>query len=428
VTAVPRVAFLTDSFTEVNGVARTSRALVGFAAGRGLPMLYVHGGATTHATTSGSVTSLSLARSAAGFGLDQDLRFDLFLWRHRSVVMQALRAFQPDIIHITGPSDVGQLGAYLSHVLRIPLVGSWHTNVHDFAATRLDRSARLLPAPVRRPLVEAVRDHTLRLVLDFYRIPRRLLAPNPDLVQLLAQGTGRPVDLMPRGVDVEQFSPCRAERRPASSFRIGYVGRLSPEKNVRVLADLERGLLSLGHTDFQLVIIGDGSERSWLEGHLAHAEFLGVLHGEALARAYANLDVFVFPSETDTFGNVVLEACASGVPVVAASKGGPRFIVEPGVSGYLAESPRDFIGAVDAVMGQSPAGRTAMRTAARERALRATWPAVFEGVYESYAKCLQDTPAAAPNPAVRPGWIGRSVLAGVRLLTDRRANPAVSTR
>jgi hypothetical protein len=94
--------------------------------------------------------------------------------------------------------------------------------------------------------------------------------------------------------------------------------------------------------DFRFQISGSGSERAWLERHLPRAEFTGVLSGEALAAAYANMDVFAFPSHTDTFGNVVQEALASGVPAVVTASGGPRFIVRDGVSGFVAESDDDF--------------------------------------------------------------------------------------
>ncbi|MEJ7606413.1 MAG: glycosyltransferase [Bryobacteraceae bacterium] len=146
---------------------------------------------------------------------------------------------------------------------------------------------------------------------------------------------------MQRGVDAVQFSPSRREPgvRP---FTIGYVGRLSVEKNVRFLADVERTLQEAGKTDFRFLIAGSGGEQDWLSANLSHAEMLGVVKGEALAQAYANMDVFAFPSHTDTFGNVILEALASGVPAVVTTGGGPKFLVKSGVTGFIASDDRTF--------------------------------------------------------------------------------------
>src|SRR5262249_99115 len=148
-------------------------------------------------------------------------------------------------------------------------------------------------------------------------------APNPELVEMLAARTNKPSFLMQRGVDWELFSPTR---RTANDrvFRIGFVGRLSPEKNVRLLVKLEQALDELGFVNYQILVVGDGKERQWLELNLRRGKFPGVLRNEVLAEAYADMDVFVFPSNTDSFGNVVLEALASGVPPVVMGGGGPK--------------------------------------------------------------------------------------------------------
>src|SRR5262249_28243966 len=154
-----------------------------------------------------------------------------------------------------------------------------------------------------------------------------LFAPNPELTELLSHRTGRPARIMRRGIDTHLFSPAR-RRRTDGAFVIGYVGRLSPEKNVRMLAELETALLAAGLTNYRFLIVGEGVERAWLGSHMCSAELPGILRGEKLAEAYASMDAFVFPSATDTFGNVVLEAMASGVPPVVSTSGGPKFLVE----------------------------------------------------------------------------------------------------
>ena len=154
---------------------------------------------------------------------------------------------------------------------------------------------------------------------------------------MLERATKRPCNLMPRGVDSVLFHPLKRARCDEDrNFVLGYVGRLSVEKNVALLAQVQRELEAAGRQHFRFLIVGHGAEEAWLREHLPRAEFAGVLKGEALAAAYANMDLFVFPSHTDTFGNVVLEALSSGVPAIVTPDGGPCSIIRDGVTGRIA--------------------------------------------------------------------------------------------
>ena len=134
--------------------------------------------------------------------------------------------------------------------------------------------------------------------------------------------------------------------------------------------------------------MGHGVEEAWLRERLPRAEFTGVLRGEALSTAYANMDLFVFPSHTDTFGNVVLEAVASGVPAIVTPDGGPKTIVRDGETGRIV-ADEEFASAVAEVL-RDPVKHAEMREAARAYALKASWDSVFEGVYAGYqASILQ---------------------------------------
>jgi len=384
---VPRVAFFADSFHEVNGVANTCRHLESFARKRDLPFLSIHAGEVTREFKQESITTLELGRGPVSFAIDSDMRFDLALWRYVKRVTKAVGDFKADLIHITGPSDVGQLGAYVAHKLGLPLVASWHTNLHDFAARRVEKLFAFAPGRQKKQLASFVERQVLRWVLRFYRIPTVLMAPNRELADLLRARTGKPTYLMQRGVNTSLFSPSRRDRDDGR-FTIGYVGRLTPEKSVRMLAGIEESLLAAGRVNFRFVIVGEGSERQWLEQNMRDAGLTGVLRGEHLARAYANMDVFIFPSETDAFGNVVLEALASGVPAIVAERGGPKFIIEPGVSGYVASTEQDFFEATRMLMSDE-ALRENMRIEARRRAYEFSWDRVFEEVYRAYAISIE---------------------------------------
>ena len=183
------------------------------------------------------------------------------------------------------------------------------------------------------------------------------------------------------------FSPAKRTANDGK-FRLGFVGRLRAEKNVRMLVDLEKELIKAGRNTFEFLIVGEGNEREYLEKNLKHATFTGFLDGERLSEAYANMDVFVFPSETDAFGNVTQEANASGVPAIVTNQGGPKFIVRHGESGFIAEDLADFTKYTIDLMDDKEMF-SKMRLNAREFAMSRSWDAVFESVYHAYAEGIR---------------------------------------
>jgi len=394
-TSTPRVAFFTDSFHEVNGVALTSRQFEAFARARKLPFLSVHCGPREFVTKDEPAWTFQLRRGRAAFGLDRDLSCDPLLHLRHAQAAEVLLEFRPDVIHVTGPGDVGTLGAWLSHSLRIPLAASWHTNLHEFAARRLERLLGALPRRVAASVAGCAESAVLDCALRFYQLGRVLFAPNPELVELLAHRAGRPTYLMERGIDTTMFSPAK-RNCPDGPITLGFVGRITPEKGVRFLAEIERALLNAGICDFRFLVVGGGSEKQWLAEHLWHAEFPGVLAGEQLAQAYANMDVFVFPSRTDTFGNVVLEAMASGVPGVVTAEGGPKFLVKSGETGFVAPDDKSFLDRVLELCLNRDL-RAGMGAAARQHALNRSWSRVFEGVYSTYGVLLHGSSQAEPR-------------------------------
>ena len=391
---IPRVAYFPDSFHEVNGVAHTSRHFEGFARRRNLPFLCVRAGDRTQAVVEeGNVWTLELPRGFLSFVLEKDLRLDPVFFRHIPLINEMLERFKPDLIHITGPSEIGILGAGLAHHFHLPLAASWHTNVHEYAARRAEWFLRLLPSHQSAATGQKIEDLTLATVGRFYSIAKVLFAPNPELCALLERTTGRPCHLMPRGVDAELFNPSKRTREPDDRGHIlGFVGRLSIEKNIGLLVEIQKELEQIGTKNFRFVIVGHGGDEAWLREHLPGAEFTGVLRGEALATAYANMDLFVFPSHTDTFGNVVLEALASGVPAIVTPDGGPRTIIansKTGRDGRIGRIvPDDQFPAAIAELIDDPARLAEMRTAARAYALTASWDSVFEGIYVAYEEIL----------------------------------------
>jgi len=388
IATVPRVAYFPDSFHEVNGVAHTSRHFEAFARRRNLPFLCVRAGDRTQAIIEeGNVWTLELPRGFLSIALEKDLFFDPAFLRHIPFIEEVLERFKPDLIHITGPSEVGMLGAGLAHHLNLPLAASWHTNIHEYAARRSEWFLRLLPARQSAATGQTIEDLAMAAAAKFYSIAQVLFAPNLDLCRKLEQMTGKPCSLMPRGVDAELFHPGKRIRRPDDRDQVlGFVGRLSVEKNIAGLVQVQDELERMGHKSFRFLVVGHGGDEAWLRERLRPAEFTGVLRGEALSEAYANMDLFVFPSHTDTFGNVVLEALASGVPAVVTPDGGPKTIVHDGETGRIVPDA-EFATAVSGIL-RNPSKHAAMREAARAYALTASWDSVFEGVYRAYESIL----------------------------------------
>ncbi|MGA8741827.1 MAG: glycosyltransferase [Terracidiphilus sp.] len=380
----PRVAYFPDSFHEINGVAHTSRHFEAFARRHDLPFLCVRAGQRLKALEeTGSIWTLELPRSFFSFALEKDLRFDPAYLRHLPAIDEVVERFKPDLIHITGPSELGILGAAIARHYDVPLAASWHTNVHEYLERRCDRLLQLLPQPHSAMAGQTIEDLTLAVASSFYSNADLLLAPNPELCGILESATKRPCHLMPRGVDSVLFHPKKRTRQDDDrDFVLGYVGRLSIEKNVALLSQVQRGLECAGHQHFRFLIVGHGAEEAWLREHLPRAEFTGVLKGESLAAAYANMDLFVFPSHTDTFGNVVLEALSSGVPAIVTPDGGPCSIIRDEVTGRIAPDG-EFSSAIGCVI-RNPTLHSEMRSAARSYALTASWDSVFEGVYSAY--------------------------------------------
>jgi len=382
----PRVAFFSDIFYEVNGAALTSRELVAYGARNGFPILSVHPHSETRLFDEGSVRYVELQRSLATVPVETDFGFDTLMWRYKSLIEKELDQFQPDIVHVVSPGDLGLLSIVIARGRKLPIILGYHTNLHEFARHRLEKALSFLPQRFIDSAGKMAEDHTLHLLLQLYKLACASLAPNREYTELLEKASGKRSFLMTRGVDTVGFSPDNRTRTDGK-FVIGFVGRLQPEKNVRTLAEVEQILLNEGEQDFEFLIVGGGPEQTWLAENIRNLELPGILRGNALATAYANMDVFAFTSTTDTFGNVVQEAFASGVPAIVTPHGGPKFIIRENETGFVARDAGEFATHIRGLM-HDRARLAAMKRAAREQALEATWDRVFDSVYQAYDYCL----------------------------------------
>jgi glycosyltransferase involved in cell wall biosynthesis/predicted metal-dependent phosphoesterase TrpH len=288
-----------------------------------------------------------------------------------------------DLIHLTAPGPAGIAAALLGRVSGTPLVASYHT---EFAAYAGLRSGD-----------EGLTAISTAALGAFYTVPSRVLSPSPAADRsLLALGAeeGR-IDRWERGVDVARFAPQKADRDAfPGELRVLYAGRLTSEKGVDLLAE---SFLRARRAEprLHLLLAGGGPEEGELRERLGdHATFLGWLEGEDLARAYASADIFLFCSRTDTYGQVVLEAGASGLPVVAVGEGGPAALIENRHTGILCRPDPDHLAGAVLQLASSPALRQRLGQAATRAARSRSWERALEQLASGYRRALGEAAAA----------------------------------
>jgi len=293
----------------------------------------------------------------------------------QSSMHKLLRRWQrrrPDVLYIATEGPLGFSALRAARRLGIAVVSGFHTHLQQYSSQLgLGAMARLLT-------------HYLRW---FHNHTRTTLVPSvSQRVELQRRGFER-LQLLSRGVDSQLFHPAR--RRPAlrESWGLGpddiavlYVGRLAPEKNLGLLKrTFEHLQADCIKRTLKLVIVGDGPQRALLQQQLPEAMFCGALRGESLAEHYASADLFVFPSLTETFGNVVLEALASGLGVVAYDEAAAAQHIRHGHNGALA-MPGDEAAFVEAASWLVDGGETLRRVRlnARQHASRQGWEAIID--------------------------------------------------
>ena len=275
---------------------------------------------------------------------------------------------------------MGVLGFWVSNRMGVPMAASWHTNLHEYAGRRVYKALQVGQDCGDGRTSEPSRAHGF-LPAGAFRAWRPIRA----WWICCGERTGR------ASVSDEtrrRFgSFCSSTEGGRAFLDPGYVGRLTAEKNVRAFAGIERASCwRRGERNFRMLLVGDGSEREWLRQHLQFAtRCRGFLENEELARAFSGMDAFVFPSRTDTFGLVILEAMASGVPVVLSPEAGRHVGIQDGVQGMLSEN----LGEAVLNLMRFETMREEMGVAAVRFAQTQSWNAVFEDLYETYEVALE---------------------------------------
>jgi glycosyltransferase involved in cell wall biosynthesis len=296
-------------------------------------------------------------------------------------VRDDLQAFQPNLFHLSAPDLLGYKALKLAKAWGLPAIASVHTRFETYA--RYYKGFGWLEAPIRKYL------------RSFYGQCEHVLAPSESMAeQLRAEGMGRDIRIWGRGIDSQLFSPAKRDEswRAANGFApdeivIAFVGRLVLEKGLGVFADAVNK--ARAHTRARVLIVGDGPERAWFAERLGEAAFTGFLQGEDLARAYASADIFFNPSTTETFGNVTLEAMASGLPTICARATGSMSLVGHETTGFLCESlsAGEYTGYLLRLLDDAGL-RRGMGAASRQRSLQYNWDHILAAVLATYRETL----------------------------------------
>lgn len=357
------ITYITETYPpEINGVSLSVARTVDFLRNRGHTVDIVRPRQPHEGPLN---TAMEWRTAGVPIPMYRDLRFGL---AKASAMRQRLQWQQPDVVHIATPGPLAWVAARVAQNLGIPVSTDFRTNFHLYS----NYYGLSLLSPV-----------ILRALRGFHNQGLRTHVPTAALRAQLDKQGFKNLAVIGRGVDTDRFHPARHSPSLRDQFAgadgplLLHVGRLAQEKNVQLALQAFQALRS-ELPQARMVVVGDGPQREQLQRRHPDVHFVGMQQGEALARYYASADLFLFPSLSDTFGNVVPEALASGVPVVAFDTGAAAELVRDSGAGLVAapDRPQDFIEATCS-LGSRYQYLALMRKRARAVAMTISWEQVL---------------------------------------------------
>ncbi|MGM0903568.1 MAG: glycosyltransferase family 4 protein [Bacillota bacterium] len=370
-----KIAFFTDTFTpQVNGVARTFQRFAEYLDGKRIEYRFFV------PETDENLFSTQIFRfTSIPFFIYPECRLALPNVIH---IKKELEKFQPDLIHIATPFNMGLTGLVYGKKLNIPMVGSYHTH--------FDRYLEYYD-------LQFLSSFMWRYMNWFHQSFEKTFVPSMETKKEVESKGFSNVHIWSRGVDCDTFHPYFSSYRLRDKFKIkapfllSFVGRLAPEKDLDLLMKAAHQLPESIKEKVHWLIAGDGPLLEELQKEKPpNMTFVGYLKGEQLAELYAASDLFVFPSTTETFGNVVLEANACRTAVIGARAGGVQEIIRHGETGLLCEpkSVEDFVNNICRLIDH-PSLIKRMGMEARKFALRQSWDTIFSDLLLQYEEVIE---------------------------------------
>lgn len=372
-----RIAIFTDTFApDVNGVARTLKRFTDY-----LDKIGYEYRVFAPESTSESLFSSHIHRfTSLPFFLYPECRLALPNMLH---VKAELQRFKPDLIHVATPFNIGLCGLHYAKKLNIPIVGSYHTDFDQY---------------LKYYDLQFLSKVLWKYMHWFHKPLRKIFVPSIETLDQLKRKGFANLRIWGRGVDCALFHPNYSQQHIRDKYQIKekfiltYVGRLAPEKDIETLMNVSLHLPSELNKHIHWIIVGDGpSKEEMMTNAPENMTFAGYLSGESLAEIYSSSDLFVFPSPTETFGNVVLEALASGTPAICANSGGVKNIIKDGITGILCEpqNSNQFQNAIIHLLSNHIL-RKHMSEEARKYALSQTWNSIFDELLKEYKDAISE--------------------------------------
>ncbi|WP_249872879.1 glycosyltransferase family 4 protein [Oceanobacillus saliphilus] len=370
-----KIAIFTDTFApDVNGVAKTLKRYTEYLDENGIDYRVFAPKSSNKDLFSKHV----LRFTSLPFFMYPECRLAL---PNIPFVKEELLSFKPDIIHVATPFNIGLCGLHFAKKLNIPIVGSYHTDFDKY---------------LQYYDMQFLSKVLWKYMHWFHRPLRKIFVPSVDTKNQLQKQGFTNLSIWPRGVDQSTFhdkydqDAIRKKYNIKEKYILLYVGRISPEKDVMLLPEINQLLLHKNRNDIHWLIVGDGPLKNDLESSASsNMTFTGFLTGEDLAQIYASSDLFVFPSATETFGNVVLESLACGTPVIGVNEGGVRSIIQQDVTGMLCnqKDSEGFVEAITALLADKNK-MDMMGYQGRKYALTQSWDAIFGNLVAEYEALL----------------------------------------
>lgn len=373
-----RIAIFSDTYApEINGVAKTLKWYTDYLEKKGIEYRLFVPESSSPVPTAPQVQRFT----SIPFLLYPECRLAL---PNPLQIKQALQDFKPTLIHIATPFNLGLFGLHYGKKHDIPMVASYHTHFDDYLGYYH---------------LSFLQKWIWRYMTWFHRDFQKVYVPSESTKEkLLKQNIHHDIDLWGRGVNQSFFSPTKRSDELRKKYQIKeknillYVGRIAPEKDIHIVLETFDSLSEQTKRNTHLLIVGDGPLlKSLSENEHKQITFTGFLKGKSLADVYASSDLFIFPSATETFGNVVLEALASGLPVVGARAGGVQHLIEHGKTGFLCgeKNVDQFVTYCEKLLNVDEE-RLIFAKNARNYALTKSWDEIFETLIISFKNVLAE--------------------------------------
>ncbi|MEW6103676.1 MAG: glycosyltransferase family 1 protein [bacterium] len=385
------IGLFTDTYDEVNGVGMTLQKLSSAACKNGIflevfcPGILGKNDPPTITEKMGTV-KIHRYKPIAPLPIYSDLSFDLKFLRNRIITYCEQAGF--DLIHTATPGSMGLTALFVAHTQKIPILGSYHTSLPLYVKARIQQVLGKLGFTGKKE-----ENVTWQYMMWYYGQCKLVLAPSLDTKRELEERFKVPIEIFTRGIDTERFNQGYRKEEIVEKYGIKrpialYVGRVSCEKNLNLLVDI-----FARRNEPALVVVGDGPYLDEMKRSLPNALFLGFLKEKALSEIYASSDFFIFPSITDTFGNVVLEALSSGLPAIVSDQGGPKELIIDGENGFVVKGndPVSLAEKID-LLAENSELREKMSKNAIEYAKARSWDNVFSSLFATYQRIINEAP------------------------------------